>query len=178
MSYHTRSLSTRLTGPGAGVRDGSSSMGGPSPALVARIEEKKAELDNLKQLRDLSAAVASQMEALEQQLSTLSDGTEAIATVIGNWHNVLRAINMASTKIPMPKDDATDDATDDASESAPSLPQTLRSRIKPQERPLERTTTTNIHIGLPRSQRLRSTSCLNGEMLTSRKGTPHCNFTE
>ncbi|KAG7129792.1 DASH complex subunit DAD2 like protein [Verticillium longisporum] len=96
-------------------------MGGPSPALVARIEEKKAELDNLKQLRDLSAAVASQMEALEQQLSTLSDGTEAIATVIGNWHNVLRAINMASTKIPMPKDDA----TDDTSESAPSLPQTL-----------------------------------------------------
>ncbi|EEY17287.1 conserved hypothetical protein [Verticillium alfalfae VaMs.102] len=121
MSYHTRSLSTRLTAPGAGVRDGSSSMGGPSPALVARIEEKKAELDNLKQLRDLSAAVASQMEALEQQLSTLSDGTEAIATVIGNWHNVLRAINMASTKIPMPKGDA----TDDASESAPSLPQTL-----------------------------------------------------
>lgn len=116
-------------------------MGGPSPALVARIEEKKAELDNLKQLRDLSAAVASQMEALEQQLSTLSDGTEAIATVIGNWHNVLRAINMASSmsplvsaeagakqtltrrlaKIPMPKDDA----TDDTSESAPSLPQTL-----------------------------------------------------
>ncbi|KAG7126609.1 DASH complex subunit DAD2 like protein [Verticillium longisporum] len=115
-------------------------MGGPSPALVARIEEKKAELDNLKQLRDLSAAVASQMEALEQQLSTLSDGTEAIATVIGNWHNVLRAINMASTKIPMPKDDA----TDDTSESAPSLPQTL-SRIKPQERPLERTTTTRTY---------------------------------
>ncbi|KAM0272876.1 hypothetical protein ACHAQH_008530 [Verticillium albo-atrum] len=121
MSYHTRSLSTRLTGPGAGVRDGSSSMGGPSPALVARIEEKKAELDNLKQLRDLSAAVASQMEALEQQLSTLSDGTEAIATVIGNWHNVLRAINMASTKIPKP----TDEHIDETKESIPSLPQTL-----------------------------------------------------
>jgi DASH complex subunit DAD2 len=43
---------------------------------VARIEEKKAELENLKQLRDLSAAVAGQMEALEQKLSTLSDGTE------------------------------------------------------------------------------------------------------
>ncbi|KAM0328479.1 hypothetical protein ACHAQA_004886 [Verticillium albo-atrum] len=124
MSYSTRSLSTRLTGPGAsaGVRDGSSSsMGGPSPALIARIEEKKAELDNLKQLRDLSAAVASQMEALEQQLSTLSDGTEAIATVIGNWHNVLRAINMASTKLPKPKDEPTDETTD----STPALPQTL-----------------------------------------------------
>jgi DASH complex subunit DAD2 len=95
-----------------------SNSGGPSPALIARIEEKKAELQSLKQLRDMSAAVASQMEALEQQLSTLSDGTEgtlrlrpqlgrlkpltrthtAIATVIGNWHNVLGAINMASGK--------------------------------------------------------------------------------
>lgn len=53
-----------------------SGSGAQSPALLARIEEKKAELENLKELRDLSAAVASQMEALEQKLSTLSDGTE------------------------------------------------------------------------------------------------------
>ncbi|KAI0181388.1 DASH complex subunit Dad2-domain-containing protein [Hypoxylon sp. FL1284] len=69
---------------------------GQSPALIARVNEKKAELENLKELQDLSAAVAGQMEALEQKLATLSDGTEAIATVVGNWHNVLRAINMAS----------------------------------------------------------------------------------
>lgn len=56
----------------------SSSSGGPSPALIARIDEKKAELASLKQLRDMSAAVASQMEALEHQLSTLSDGTEGM----------------------------------------------------------------------------------------------------
>ena len=55
-----------------------SSVSGPSPALLARIEEKKAELDNLKQLRDLSSAVAGQMEALEQKLATLSDGTEGL----------------------------------------------------------------------------------------------------
>lgn len=54
----------------------SSSSAGQSPALLARIEEKKAELENLKELRELSAAVATQMEALEQRLSTLSDGTE------------------------------------------------------------------------------------------------------
>lgn len=70
MSFPARSLSSRLP-PGS-----SSSVGGPSPALVARIEEKKAELENLRQLRDLSGAVANQMEALEQQLLTLSDGTE------------------------------------------------------------------------------------------------------
>lgn len=58
------------------MRAPSASASAQSPALLARIEEKKAELENLKELRDLSGAVASQMEALEQKLSTLSDGTE------------------------------------------------------------------------------------------------------
>jgi DASH complex subunit DAD2 len=44
--------------------------------LLARIEEKKAELAHLKELQELSGAVATQMENLEQKLSTLSDGTE------------------------------------------------------------------------------------------------------
>jgi DASH complex subunit DAD2 len=47
-----------------------------SPALLARIEEKKAELAHLRELQELSSAVATQMERLEQKLSTLSDGTE------------------------------------------------------------------------------------------------------
>ncbi|KAJ0339820.1 hypothetical protein COL922a_004038 [Colletotrichum nupharicola] len=109
MSYPTRSLSTRL--PGTGSQNASSA--GPSPMLVARITEKKAELEHLRELRDLSAAVAGQMEALEQKLSTLSDGTEAIAMVIGNWHNVLGAINMAS-----------DEPSENKDHSMP-LPQTL-----------------------------------------------------
>ncbi|ROT39356.1 hypothetical protein SODALDRAFT_359243 [Sodiomyces alkalinus F11] len=123
MSFPTRSLSTRI--PGAGSRDASGGSTGPSPALVARIEEKKAELESLKQLRDLSAAVATQMEALEKQLSTLSDGTEAIATVIGNWHNVLRAINMASASLPKPKNTETEQGTTEETTKTTPLPQTL-----------------------------------------------------
>ncbi len=46
--------------------------------LVARINEKRAELENLKQLRDLSAGLATQMQTLEEKLSTLSDGTEGL----------------------------------------------------------------------------------------------------
>lgn len=56
---------------------------GPSPALMARINEKKMELENLKQLRDLSAALANQMRALEEKLATLADGTE------GTWRPLL-----------------------------------------------------------------------------------------
>jgi DASH complex subunit DAD2 len=52
---------------------------------VARVNEKKAELENLKELRDLSAAVASQMEALEQKLATLSDGTEGPTNSSPPW---------------------------------------------------------------------------------------------
>ncbi|KAF0316553.1 DASH complex subunit Dad2 [Colletotrichum asianum] len=117
MSYPTRSLSTRL--PGTGSQNASSA--GPSPMLVARIAEKKAELEHLRELRDLSAAVAGQMEALEQKLSTLSDGTEAIAMVIGNWHNVLGAINMASAKVAKPPADEPSETEDPSM----SLPQTL-----------------------------------------------------
>lgn len=84
--------------------------------LLARISEKKTELENLKQLRDLSAGLAAQMQTLEEKLATLSDGTEgrsilpdrrivtkthgfaAVAAVLSNWHTVLQAINMASCK--------------------------------------------------------------------------------
>jgi len=47
-----------------------------SPALVARVNEKRAELANLKELRDLSAQLASQMEMLENKLATLDNGTQ------------------------------------------------------------------------------------------------------
>ena len=55
---------------------GSQASTAQSPMLVARINEKKAELENLKQLRDLSGGLAAQMQALEEKLSTLSDGAE------------------------------------------------------------------------------------------------------
>lgn len=76
MSYPTRSIPSHIRQPSMAPP---SSSTGQSPALIARVNEKKAELESLKELRDLSAAVASQMEALEQKLSTLSDGTEGMA---------------------------------------------------------------------------------------------------
>ncbi|KAL1895348.1 DASH complex subunit dad2 [Ceratocystis pirilliformis] len=113
MSMPPRSLG-HLRGPG---QSGSGSMSGQSSMLAARISEKKMELDSLKELRDLSAAVATQMENLEQKLATLSDGTEAIALVMGNWHNVLRAISMASSKLAK--------SVPTEGDQTPALPQTL-----------------------------------------------------
>ncbi|TLD25119.1 hypothetical protein PspLS_06086 [Pyricularia sp. CBS 133598] len=122
MSLPSRSL------PGSMRQQSIAGSSGPgqSPALVARVNEKKAELEHLKVLRDLSAAVATQMEALEKKLGTLSDGTEAIAVVMGNWHNVLRAINMASAKLPKPSTNDEENHTEIRADSPPvPLPQTL-----------------------------------------------------
>ena len=66
--------------------------------LAARIAEKKRELSDLRELRDLSGQLASQMGQLEEKLGTLAGGTEAVAAILSNWHNVLRAVSMASSK--------------------------------------------------------------------------------
>ncbi|PSK33550.1 hypothetical protein B9Z65_7437 [Elsinoe australis] len=113
-------MSYRSAGQASHMRQPSMSASSQSSALQQRIVEKKAELENLKQLRDLSAGLAGQMEQLEEKLSTLSNGTEAVAAVLSNWHNVLRAISLASAKIPKPKDDADPEAAEE-----PALPQTL-----------------------------------------------------
>ena len=74
MSYQNRPLNSSLRHPSMGGSSQAST--GQSPMLIARINEKKAELENLKQLRDLSGGLAAQMQALGHKLSTLSDGTE------------------------------------------------------------------------------------------------------
>lgn len=88
---------TSLSAPTSSINSNSSSS--HSPVLLARIAEKKTELAHLRELRDLSGQLAGQMSALEEKLSTLNDGTEAVAAVLSNWHNVLRAINMASSTL-------------------------------------------------------------------------------
>jgi DASH complex subunit DAD2 len=71
MSYRTTNYSSQL-------RQQSQGSSTQSSALQHRINEKRVELENLKQLRDLSAGLAGQMEQLEEKLSTLSDGTEGV----------------------------------------------------------------------------------------------------
>ncbi|KAL8735267.1 MAG: hypothetical protein Q9181_002879 [Wetmoreana brouardii] len=120
MANANRLPNSGLRHPSLGVPHTSSSQ---SPMLLARINEKKAELEDLKLLRDLSANLAAQVQTLQEKLATLSDGTEAVAAVLSNWHTVLQAINMASMKIPKPKIAEGGNATEILSETA--LPQTL-----------------------------------------------------
>ncbi|CAO2658649.1 Nn.00g063720.m01.CDS01 [Neocucurbitaria sp. VM-36] len=114
MSNYARPLPSHLRNQSLG---GSQQQ---SPVLLARIAEKKAELANLKDLQALSGGLADQMQMLA-----------AVAAVLSNWHNVLRAIHMASTKLPRPKEE---DSVEKDSEAGPPLPQTL-VRIPTQHAP-------------------------------------------
>lgn len=119
MSQAPRSTTIFPTGSaGTSLRQSNYPVAQQSSVLAARIASKKAELDDLRELRDLSGVLAAQMQALEEKLSTLKDGTEgknsirchsyahsltciltrftAVACVLANWDNVLRAISMAS----------------------------------------------------------------------------------
>ena len=92
-----------------------------SPALIARINEKRQELESYEELRDLSAQLAEQMQALHDKLATVSGGAEgeqmlkfpvhkscgidcalAVALVLSNWQHILKAINMASSMSHFP----------------------------------------------------------------------------
>ncbi|KAJ6264336.1 hypothetical protein Dda_0481 [Drechslerella dactyloides] len=92
------------------------------PHLVNRINEKKIELENLKQLRDLSAGLARQLKELEEKLGTLTNGTEVVATVLANWHNVLRAISLASAHLPVPKESTAGDQEAEEGEGSHAPP--------------------------------------------------------
>ncbi|KAM0715485.1 hypothetical protein Q7P37_008983 [Cladosporium fusiforme] len=119
MSFGPRPTSIR---PSSGLGLGGS-QNSQSSALQARINEKKGELESLRQLRDLSAGLAGQMQQLEEKLGTLSDGTEAVAAVMANWGSVLRAVSMASAKIPQPKEG--ENGEEEAEAEPQALPQTL-----------------------------------------------------
>lgn len=74
MAYPSRALPSHIRSQSSSL--GGSQPSGQSPALLARIAEKKAELASLKDLQVLSAGLADQMQTLAEKLSTLSDGTE------------------------------------------------------------------------------------------------------
>lgn len=101
MAYPSRALPSHIR-PSSGLGASNLTSSTHTSQLQNRINEKKAELESLKQLRDLSAGLAGQMEQLEAKLATLSNGTQAVAEVLSNWNSVLRAVYMASSKFDNP----------------------------------------------------------------------------
>ncbi|KAK9466292.1 DASH complex subunit Dad2-domain-containing protein [Lipomyces arxii] len=105
---------------------GNSQFGGSANSVMAtRLADKKQELESLMLLRDLSATFANQMEQLQEKLSTLVDGTEAVALVVSNWDSILRVINMASTSLAAQEEARTGCQSESETDSKSQLPETL-----------------------------------------------------
>lgn len=67
-----------------------------STHIQQKIAEKRAELESLTEIKNLTGNLTSQLKELETKLSTMSDGTETVALVLSNWQNVVRSVSLAS----------------------------------------------------------------------------------
>lgn len=64
--------------------------------MAHRLAEKQRELENLLQLQQMSASLVQELESLESSLQKLAGGTQAVALVLQNWGNIIRALTLAS----------------------------------------------------------------------------------
>lgn len=67
--------------------------------IQQRIAQKQEEYNALQQLKLQSDSLLRSMQDLETKLDTLNGGTEAVASVLANWANVFRAINISTLKM-------------------------------------------------------------------------------
>ncbi|KAH3682207.1 hypothetical protein WICPIJ_006828 [Wickerhamomyces pijperi] len=64
--------------------------------LPTLVSQKTKELQTLKAIKLLSDSLLDQLTSLETGLQTISDGTDAVALVIGNWDMIIKAVSLAS----------------------------------------------------------------------------------
>ncbi|SPO20301.1 uncharacterized protein UTRI_00700_B [Ustilago trichophora] len=100
-------------------------FGGPSSsANQARLISKQAELEGLRALKDQSARMVKELERLAEKVDIMADGGDSIASVMGSWQGVFRAIQIArastvftnpssATAEPGSADTSTEDAESD-----------------------------------------------------------------
>ncbi|TKY90846.1 hypothetical protein EX895_000844 [Sporisorium graminicola] len=84
-------------------------FGGPSSsANQARLISKQAELEGLRALKDQSARMVKELERLAEKVDIMADGGDSIASVMGSWQGVFRAIQIARASTVFTNPSATD----------------------------------------------------------------------
>ncbi|EEB06328.1 DASH complex subunit Dad2 [Schizosaccharomyces japonicus yFS275] len=68
-----------------------------SSSLAKKLEEKQHEYASVCNLRDLSRDLADRFEKMAVKLESLSNGTEAVASVLDNWKEIFQTIRLASS---------------------------------------------------------------------------------
>lgn len=64
--------------------------------IYQKIEEKRAELQSLTEIKNYTESLTQQLEVLESKLGDMVDGAESVNLVLSTWQNVVRSISLAS----------------------------------------------------------------------------------
>ncbi|CUM56444.1 unnamed protein product [Debaryomyces tyrocola] len=67
-----------------------------STHIQQKIAEKKAELENLNEIKNFTSILTNQLDELENKLDYMAEGTESVALVLSNWQNVVKSVSLAS----------------------------------------------------------------------------------
>lgn len=67
-----------------------------STHIQQKIAEKKAELENLNEIKKFTSILTNQLDDLENKLDYMAEGTESVALVLSNWQNVVKSVSLAS----------------------------------------------------------------------------------
>ncbi|CCE83882.1 Piso0_004478 [Millerozyma farinosa CBS 7064] len=67
-----------------------------SSHIQQKITEKRAELENLNEIKRFTAVLTNQLDQLQDKLNLMADGTESVALVLSNWQNVIKSVSLAS----------------------------------------------------------------------------------
>ncbi|KAI3404364.2 DAD2 [Candida oxycetoniae] len=71
-------------------------MSKSNSAIYQKISEKRANLEKLREFKNLTNDLANELERIGDQLETMKDGTESIASIMKTWQSVIQSINLAS----------------------------------------------------------------------------------
>ena len=86
---------------------------GSTKGIQDRIAHKQSEFDSLLQLKSQSDILLRSMQELESKLGTLTGGTDAVASVLANWANVFKAINISTLRMQERSEEGGDDEMPD-----------------------------------------------------------------
>jgi DASH complex subunit DAD2 len=101
---------------------------GMQQRIQQRIAAKEQEYESLLQLKQHADTLLASMKQLETELSTLSQGTETVASVMANWANVFKAINISTINLQKQQeaqDDEAEGVTLQSSDTTKEMPGTL-----------------------------------------------------
>ncbi|CAI2166096.1 17867_t:CDS:2 [Funneliformis geosporum] len=89
--------------------------------LTQKLQEKQQEYDNLLILKKTSQNLSNYFDQLADNIEELSNGCEAVATVLRNWQTVFRSVLLPETQ--MKGSDVTEPTLSNATTTEATEPQ-------------------------------------------------------